>query len=335
VFKLRTSIMALAAVAAMAAVPAHAAPVASAVSVVSFENFKILWSTIDGGRQVDNATDFSSLSVTASLLTAANMTGMPGVSMNPSSSGAGDFTAVSTRGIVDPSINSASGVITANQVFNVPTLPLVGNFSHSVANDTGAPILNFPNATTPATANADLHSASYASLDTLNGTAGTSSSSQLSSTQVFQALVGGDKLKFSFDIGAYVGAFLSSGAAQSASADWSVSFTLINTSLGLFDPQRSVLNAVFSDSISNNFPGSGTTLTGGANSPLTGGLPDLFSASLETLFPIIAGDTYQLTANISSRVQVERQAVPEPGGLALVGLSLAALALTRRRKTQA
>lgn len=328
-FKLKTSVLALAVLTSVAAVPAQAAPVASAVSVVSFENFVISWAGL--ARQVDAATDFSSLSVTSSQLTAANMTGLPGVSSNPSSSTGADLTAVSTRGTVDPAINSSTGIITASQVFNVPSLPLIGNFSHSVSNETGSPIANFPNAVTPVTANADLHNASYASLDTLAGTAGTSSSSQLASTQFFTSLVGGDNLVFSFDVGSYVGAFLDLGAAQTASAGWDITFTLLDTTAGTV-----ALVATFGDSISNNNPGSGITEVGGGNSTLTGGLVDVAPVVPLVSDPIIAGNRYQLTATISTRTQVERVAqTPEPGALALVGLSLAALGWTRRRKNQA
>jgi hypothetical protein len=68
---------------------------------------------------------------------------------------------------------------------------------------------------------------------------------------------------------------------------------------------------------------------------LTGGLVDLSPVSFMSA-AIVAGDRYQLTATISTRTQVERVAqTPEPGALALVGLSLAALGWTRRRKNQA
>ncbi len=292
-------------------------PIASAESVVSFENFTINW--VGATRQVDAATDFTSLSVTSSQLTAANMTGMAGVSMNPSSSMGTDLVAVSTRGTVDPAITGIPGT-TATTVFNVPSLPLTGNFSASASNETGSPITNFFASASPA----DLHNASYASLDTLTGTAGTSSSSTLASTTTFVSAVGGDSLSFNFDVGAYIGAFLSTGAAQSASAGWDVTMTLIDTTLNS-------IAAFFTqgDTISNNDPGTGTTIAGALNSTLTGDIVDVAAASFLSA-PIIAGNVYQLTAIINTRTQVER-AVPEPGPLSLLAIALLGFAAVSRK----
>jgi hypothetical protein len=228
--------------------------------------------------------------------------------------------AESVLGAVPASITGVPGATTST-VFNVPTLPLTGNFSASASNEVGSPVLNFF-ASAPT---ADLHNASYASLDTLNGTAGTSTSSQLASTMTFVAGVGGDSMRFNFDIGNYIGAFLSAGGAQSASASWSVGFTLIDSTAGTV---AGFFNT--GDTISNNAPGSGTTLAGALNSAVAGGIATTSSFFFDTA-PIVAGNTYQLTANISTRAQVER--VPEPATLALLGIGMLGLgAMSRKNK---
>lgn len=311
---------------------AMAYPIASAESVVSFENFTLDWQTL--ARQVDATTDFDSLSVTSSQLTAANMTGLPGVSTNPSSSLGDPLVAESTRGTVDGAITGIPGATTTT-VFNVPALPLTGNFSASASNEYGSPILNFENAA--GTTHADLHNASYASLDTLAGTAGTSSSSTLASTAYFVSTVGGDNLVFNFDVGAYIGAYLSSGEAQSATAAWSVTFTLKNNSV-TDDPSTPLDESLWAfftigDTISNNAPGTGTTVPGTGNASLTGGIVDLTSTFFSTFYPIVAGDEYILSANITTRAQVERVgAVPEPGSLALLSMGLLGLVAGLRKR---
>ncbi|MDF1582435.1 MAG: PEP-CTERM sorting domain-containing protein [Methyloprofundus sp.] len=326
------SAIALTLASAMIMSTAQADPIASAQSILTLENFKVSWTGIVDGNgaeiQVDRG-DFSTFSVTSSQLTAANLTGMTGVSSNPSSSNGTSLVAESTRGTVDPAIFSIPGATTTT-VFRVTdnSAGMVGNFSASASNDTGAPISGFPDSNSPVTANADLHNASYASLDTLEGSAGTSSSSTLASTFTFTSLVSGS-MTFTFDVGAYIDAFLSAGAAQSAVASWNVGFTLIDTTTNTI---AGFFNA--GDSISNNLPGSGINEVGALNSTLNGlGEVNTVTNSFITQ-NLVAGNIYQLTAVQGTRTQVERVAVPEPSLLALLGIGLVGMAGVTSRKAK-
>jgi hypothetical protein len=298
---------------------AQAAPIASAAAVVTFTNFSINWATLDSGRRIDAATDFASLSVTSSQQVLASMTGAGADSDFTQSFDGSSLFIDASVGTIPVAVTTFP--VTATSTFNAPALPLTGNFAATGSNEQGSPIDNFGVASSPA----NLHNGSYASLDSINGNAGSNTNSLLASTAFFVAAVGGDNLVFSFDLGAFIEAYLGAGAAQTAGAGWGVSITLRDLNLGL-----NILDVNLADTISNNAPGSGTTAYGAKNTGVTGTVVNTVAFSAPTTSAIIAGDRYELTANITTRTNVAR-VVPEPMSLSLLGIGILALGRMSRK----
>ena len=328
---------------------AYAEPVASAQAIVSLENFTIS----RDGAVLDAATDFSSLSVTSNQQTGASVDGI-GSTPSPTTS-ANDGSSLVSNSVIGAlpastfaALMGAGNTTAAPSDFIVTSLPETGNFAVSGSNEVGAPIANFG---VSAQSDADLHNASYASLDSIAGSAGTTTRSNISSEVVFSGI--GGVLDFAFDAGTYVEAFLSAGASTNAIATFGISFNLVEqfgngqTGFSLLDGATLVTpfpagvltlggldGFSFSNEAADPEPGLGLPVGAVTNSLLNLDGTLVTSAFSFSTVALNATSTYVLTGSITTSADVVRAAVPEPTALMLVGVGLLGLGLTRKRSVQ-
>lgn len=287
---------------------------ALAVSVVKFENFTI--SKASTGVQLD-LSDLGSLSFTGDADATANLNGV--FDNDAGSSNTIPPASIDTYASVgNPAPFYADNAFTPLSV--VGGLP-AGRFAVADTFETGAPITGLG-----VTANADLFNASYVSLG-VSGEGSSQSNNGLQSTITFTAGFS-DALRFDYDLSFYLESFLGLGDRIKASAGFDVQFRLID----LASPFVNLIpagSAFFSLNNSAPSPGDGI--------PYTFSAPGTFNVtgigtSFTTIAPLVAGNRYQLTADINT--VADAAFIPEPGVVALMGLGLLGIASFRRRNAK-
>ncbi|WP_446810222.1 EDSAP-1 family PEP-CTERM protein [Methylomonas sp. 2BW1-5-20] len=308
---------------------AQAVPVASAESVVTLQNFKISYAST--GVQVDKG-DFDILTPSSTEKVQASVNATSNAPAQLDVGDASNLASSASVGTIVPA-NISTEILNNSaatpSIFTVTPLPIIGgNFAASGSNEVGSPITGFPAATA---SSATLYNASYASLDATTGTAGTSTNSGLTAKFSFSGIDGA--LNFTFDVGAYIGAYLTSGAGVNAKSAYTITFALED----LAGNSQIILagggTGTFSlgKNLSDSTPGAGTVLENSiaGYNPVTGAL---ITTALG--FQTLALDhlkTYNLTATITTDANVKLETVPEPQVLALLGIGLLGMGLSSRK----
>jgi hypothetical protein len=304
-----------------AAGPAHAYVMAS--SMIKMSDFEIQ-GTIDSEFRRLDANDFSTLLYNGGASYSGNLTGFTG------------FTTATTTTLEGGSIDLPAKCIGSDcgslalveNTFPKLQAPPAGNYVAADQLESGAPITGLIDfGDDPAT----IASAAYAGLVDITAAGQAQSTNVLTSTFEF-ALSESTALTFSFDVEAWLQVALTADeiAPGFATASYQFDFAIV-------DLDDNTIFAFSPNLFSADFTGLIPPKTVTRNAPLQVNqnaeiIRNRNITSLSFSSPLLEADTtYKLDLRMQTNAEVQRENVPEPGTLALIGLGLLGLGTSSRR----